>query len=130
MKNKFLEAGEPGYHPFRKIKIMLFGLRYAVLHDFSVLYKLLISGVVLGLSIWLHAWVDAAVVLLATGVVLSAELLNTTIEALCDLIDPDYNQKIHIIKSIAAAAVGIVILTWLIVLGVEFAEIWNVLTSE
>ena len=129
MKNKFLEVGEPGYHPLRKIRIMLYGLRYAVLQDFSVLWKVLLSAVVLGLSIWLHAWVDAAVVLLATGVVLSAELLNTTIEALCDFVDQDYNQKIHIIKSIAAAAVGIVILTWLIVVGVEFTEIWKMLTS-
>lgn len=108
---------------------MLCGLRYAVLHDFSVLWKVLLSAVVLGISIWLHAWVDTAVVLLATGVVLSAELLNTTIEALCDFVDPHYNQKIHIIKSIAAAAVGIIVFAWLIVLGVQFVEIWEVMTS-
>lgn len=129
MRNKFLEVGDTGYHPFRKVRIMLCGLRYAVLHDFSVLWKVLLSAVVLGISIWLHAWVDTAVVLLATGVVLSAELLNTTIEALCDFVDPHYNQKIHIIKSIAAAAVGIIVFAWLIVLGVQFVEIWEVMTS-
>ncbi len=95
-----------------------------------MLWKLLLSAVILGLSIWLHAWVDAAVVLLATGGVLSAEILNTTIEALCDFVDQDYNQKVHIIKSMAAAAVGVAILAWVIVVGAEFAEIWKVLISE
>ena len=130
MKNKFLEVGEPGYHPLRKVKVMLAGLRYAVLHDFSVLYKLIVSIVVLVLSLYFHAWVDTAMVLLATGVVLAAELFNTTIEALCDFVDPLYNEKIRIVKNIASAAVGMVMLAWLIVLGVECVDVWSTVTSS
>ena len=32
MYNKFLGIGEKGYHPLRKIKVCLSGLRYAVLY--------------------------------------------------------------------------------------------------
>ncbi len=70
MRNKFLGTGEPGYHPLRKAAVVLAGLRYAALHDFSVLYKAVLSVLVLGLALWLRAWVDAAVILLATSVVL------------------------------------------------------------
>ncbi|MDZ4235995.1 MAG: diacylglycerol kinase [Dietzia sp.] len=97
MRNKFLGTGEPGYHPLRKLAVVLAGLRYAALHDFSVLYKAVLSVLVLGLALWLRAWVDAAVILLATGVVLAAELFNTAIEALCDFVETRHNDKIGII---------------------------------
>lgn len=47
MRNKFLGIGEPGYHPLHKLRVILNGLRYAVLHDFSVLYKVVLSAVIL-----------------------------------------------------------------------------------
>ena len=117
MRNKFLGTGEPDYHPLRKLRVILAGLRYAVLHDFSVLYKLVLSALVLALALWLQAWVDAAAILLATGVVLAAELFNTAIEALCDFVETRHNEKIRIVKDIAAAATGVAILVWWIVLA-------------
>jgi diacylglycerol kinase (ATP) len=124
MRNKFLGTGEPGYRPLRKLAVIVAGLRYAVLHDFSVMYKVVLSVVVLGLALWLREWVDAALILLATGLVVAAELFNTAIEALCDFVETRHNEKIGIIKDIAAAATGMVILAWWIVLGVEIARIW------
>ena len=124
MRNKFLGTGEPGYHPLRKVAVVLAGLPYAALHDFSVLYKVVLSVLVLGLALWLRAWVDAAVILLATGVVLAAELFNTAIEALCDFVETRHNDKIGIIKDVAAAATGVAILAWAIVLAVELMELW------
>ncbi|MEW5966163.1 MAG: diacylglycerol kinase [Pseudomonadota bacterium] len=124
MRNKFLGTGEPGYHPLRKIAVIAAGLRYAVLHDFSVMYKVVLSVGVLLIALWLHNWVDAAVILLATGLVVAAELFNTAIEALCDFVETRHNEKIGIIKDIAAAATGIVILAWWIVLGVELVRLW------
>lgn len=43
MRNKFLGQGEYGYHPIRKIKVCLSGLRYAIRYDFSVAYKIYLS---------------------------------------------------------------------------------------
>lgn len=45
--------------------------------------------------------------LLCIGMVMTAEGLNTAIEAVADFIHPDYHEKIGIIKDIAAGAVGI-----------------------
>ena len=124
MRNKFLGTGEPGYHPLRKFTVILAGLRYAVLHDFSVLYKLVLSLPVLVLALWLSAWVDAAVILLATGVVVAAELFNTAVEALCDFVEPRHNDKIGIIKDIAAAATGVTILAWWLLLAAQLIDLW------
>ena len=124
MRNKFLGTGEPGWRPLRKFRVIVAGLRYAVLHDFSVMYKVALSVAMLGIALWLRDWVDAALILLATGLVVAAELFNTAIEALCDFVETRHNEKIGIIKDIAAAATGMVILAWWIVLAVEVVRIW------
>ena len=49
MRHKFLGIGDPGYHPLRKLATVFSGLRYAVLYDWSVTYKLIASVVVLAL---------------------------------------------------------------------------------
>ena len=128
MKNKFLETGEYGYHPFRKFKIILSGLRFAVLHDFSVLYKIIISILILIPAIIYKEWVDASLIILATGVMIAAEVFNTAIEAICDFMETRYNEKIKIIKDIAAAAAGITIFTWITVLCIELIKVISRIT--
>ncbi|MCS4300793.1 diacylglycerol kinase family protein [Chryseobacterium sp. BIGb0232] len=51
---------------------------------------------------------DAALVLMASATVLSAEIFNTAIEKLCDIIQPDFDKRIGFIKDIAAGAVILV----------------------
>jgi diacylglycerol kinase len=123
MRNKFLGTGDAGYHPLRKLRTVLSGLRYAVAYDFSVAYKLVLSVVVLAMTFALRAWVDVLLVLLATGLVLVAEMFNSAIEALCDFVEERHNEKIKVIKDIAAAAVGITILMWVVVLAFELVEV-------
>ena len=50
-------------------------------------------------------YTDAALVLMASFVVLSAEIFNTAIEKICDIIQPDFDKRIGFIKDIAAGAV-------------------------
>lgn len=123
MRHKFLGTGEAGYHPLRKIRTVFSGLRYAVLYDWSVTYKLALSVVVLVLAFAARSWVDFMLILVVTGFVLVAEILNSAIEALCDFVETRHNEKIKIIKDIAAAGVGIAIFIWLIVLGVELTRL-------
>jgi diacylglycerol kinase (ATP) len=123
MKNKFLGTGERGYHPLKKFKIILSGLRFAVIYDFSVLYKIVISVVVLIPVLIFNEKVNASLIILATGVMLAAEVFNTAIEAMCDYMETRYNEKILIIKDIAAAAAGISIFAWLAVLAFEIIEL-------
>jgi diacylglycerol kinase (ATP) len=110
----------PGYHPIRKIRVVLSGLRYVILHDFSVTYKLVLSAILLVPCFWLRQWLDFLLILTVTGVVLVAEILNTAIERLCDFVEPTRNERIKIIKDVAAAGVGIGIFAWSVVVLAEF----------
>ena len=130
MKNKFLETGEKGYHPLRKISVVLSALRFAVLTVFSVMYKIVLSVIILIPALILNGPLDASMILLATGVMLSAEIFNTAIEAICDFMKTDYDEKIGIIKDVAAAATGITILIWLLVLIIEIYEFWPFLFKQ
>jgi diacylglycerol kinase (ATP) len=123
VRHKFLGIGEPGYHPLRKLRTVFSGLRYAVLYDWSVTYKLVLSGVILIVAFSLRAWVDFLVILLATAFVVFAEIINSAIEALCDFVEARHNEKIKVIKDIAAAAVGIAIFAWLVVIIVEVGRL-------
>lgn len=125
MRNKFLGQGEHGYHPIRKIQICLSGLRYAIRYDFSVAYKFYLSLFILLVCILLHQWIDALLIVAATGLVLIAEMFNSAIEALCDFIETHENDKIKVIKDISAAATGISILLWVIILAVEAIRVWE-----
>lgn len=125
MQNKFLGTGESGFHPIRKMRIILSGLYFAVITDFSVAYKLVLSILFLIIAFSLRQWVDFEILLIATALVLLAEMFNTTIEALCDFIETQHNEKIKIIKDIAAAATGVAILVWLIVLLIELIRLWS-----
>ena len=128
MRHKFLGTGDPGYHPLRKLRTVFSGLRYAVIYDFSVAYKLVLSALVLAAAFALRAWVDLLLILVVTALVLIAEILNSAIEALCDFVETQHNERIKVIKDIAAAAVGISIFVWFVVLIVETSRFWQAVT--
>lgn len=127
MRHKFLGTGEPGYHPLRKLRTIGSGLRYAVIYDFSVAWKLVFSLCVLVAALFARAWIDSLLIVVVTALVLVAEIMNSAIEALCDFVETRHNEKIGIIKDIAAAGVGIAIFTWLLVLGFEVEEMLRAL---
>jgi diacylglycerol kinase len=122
MRHKFLGTGEPGYHPLRKLRTIVRGLRYAVVSDFSVAWKLILSILVLAAVLLARDWVDALLIVVVTALVLVAEIMNSAIEALCDFVETRHNEKIGIIKDIAAAAVGLAMFAWLLVLGFEIEK--------
>lgn len=129
MRHKFLGIGEPGWHPLRKIATVLSGLRYAVVYDFSVAYKLVLSAIVLAAAFALRAWVDLLLILVVTAFVLVAEMMNSAVEALCDFVESRHDERIRVIKDIAAAAVGIAILAWVVVLAVEASRFWQAIAA-
>ena len=123
MRNKFTDQNSPGYHPVRKVKVVFAGLSFATRHDFSVAYKVVLSLVLAVVSAALQRWVDFVVIVLATGVVLTAELFNSAVEALCDFMETGHDERIGAIKDMAAAAVGVSILVWLVILGYEGVQL-------
>ena len=75
----------------RNIKVMLGGAAFAV-----------IMGLVLQID--LVSW---AIIFLSCGVVISAELVNTAIETVVDLVSPEFHPLAGRAKDIAAAAVWV-----------------------
>ena len=116
----------PGYDPVKKIKVVLKGLKVAVITDFSVAYKLVLSIPILLVAGMFYRWVDLSIILLATGMMLLAELFNSAIEILCDFVEPQHNQQIGTIKDIAAAAAGIAIFVWAAILIIEVIQLWAI----
>ena len=129
MRNKFLGTGEKGYHPLHKIRVCISGLRYAVRYDFSVAYKMYLSIATLIVCFLFRQWVDSLLIMAATALVLIAEMFNSAIEALCDFIETHENHKIKVIKDISAAAAGISILLWVVILVVEFSRLWHLVRA-
>ena len=121
MKNRFLIQDKRGYDPIRKIRTVISGLRYAIA-DTSVAYKMVLSVVVMVATLFLHQWANFLIILLATGLVLITEIVNSAIESLCDFVEERHNEKIKIIKDIAAAAVGISIIVWGVIVVVELQK--------
>ena len=129
MQNKFLGTGEPGFRPIRKIRGGLRGTWYAIRFDFAVAYKLALSIPLLVACFHYKQWLDFGVILVATGMMLVAEMFNTTIEALCDFLVDEQNEKIGIIKDIAAAAAGVSIFVWTAVIVTESIRVWGLLQN-
>jgi diacylglycerol kinase len=81
-----------------------------------------ITTLVVGLALWLRpSRLEWAILVLTVMVVWMAEFFNTALEAVVDLVAPDYHPLAKIAKDIAAAAVLVgalgAVLIGLIVLG-------------
>jgi len=112
------------------MRVWLSGLRYAIFYDFSVAYKIVLSVIVLSVCFYFRQWIDFLLVMVVTGLMLIIEMLNTTIEALCDFVEDRENFKIKVIKDIAAAAAGISIAMWLVVFLTEISRIWYLIYPD
>lgn len=120
----FKKFRTPGYNPTRKLKVILSGLHTAVVTDFSVAYKVVLSIPVLGGAFFFRQWVDVSLILLAMGLMLISKLFNSALEVLCDFVEPQQNEHIRVTKDIAAAAAGLSILVWAAILVIESIQIW------
>jgi diacylglycerol kinase len=86
----------PGYRPIKKIKVIFKGLYIAVITDFSVAYKLVLSIPIVISAIVFHKWVDLSLILIVTGMMLLGELLNSAIEILCDFVEQQDKGVSHL----------------------------------
>jgi len=108
---------KPG-SPWRKARVISMGLWQAA-HDLNVAYKMVVSAVVLVLAAVAWRWLDLAVIAVATGLLLTTELFNTALEALCDFVQPDFDERIGAVKDVAAASAGTGTVAWLAVVVIE-----------
>jgi len=82
------------------------GFRYAIVNERNFKIEIFLALVACIAAYALHiSSVQWVVVIMNIGFVLSAELINTAIEKLCDITTNEMNPTIKIIKDVAAAAV-------------------------
>lgn len=90
----------------RSLKFALKGIWLLITTEHSIMVQLFIAlcmtiaGWYLGIS-----RVEWIMQVMAIGMVLVAESLNTAVEKLCDFIHEDYHKKIEFIKDISAGGV-------------------------
>lgn len=110
------------YHPLRKLRIALDGMRRAILLDFSVRYKVVISVGMLFIAASYETLFHFLFMLAVTGFMLATEVLNTAIESLCDYVQPAADDRIKGIKDVAAASALIGITVWYVVIAIVLYE--------
>lgn len=106
----------PGPPPFRSFPVAvacaLRGLSHAARTQRHFRAQLVIAACALLFAAWARVPpVELAVLTVTAAVVLGAELLNTAVETLTDLIHPDYSPAAAAVKDVAAgAALGAAVL--------------------
>ncbi len=92
------------------------GIVYAFKHEQNFrlhlisLVLVLLAGWYFNLTANEWLWITAA-----AGIVITAELFNTALEVLVDLVSPDVHQKAKIVKDVAAAAVVVAAILALVI---------------
>lgn len=89
----------------KSIKYAVTGAYLLIATEASIQVQVSIALIMTGLGFWFHLSATEWILqLLAIGLVLVAESLNTAIEKMADFVHPDYHKKIGFIKDIAAGA--------------------------
>ena len=91
----------------KSLKFAVKGVWLLITTEHSIMVQLAIAILVSLLGWWLDItkteWIFQ---ILAFGLVLVAESLNTAIEKLCDFVQPEYDKRIGFIKDVSAGAVS------------------------
>lgn len=92
---------------WRSFRFAFDGLRHALRTQPTFRIHVAIAGLITGLVIWLPlSNGEAAVMILAIAAVLAAELFNTAVEAVVNLlVERNHHQIARVAKDVAAAAV-------------------------
>jgi undecaprenol kinase/diacylglycerol kinase (ATP) len=82
------------------------GLGYFFRHESNGRIQSVMGLSTLALAGWFHIrTLEWILILICIGSVLSLEMLNSALEKLCDLVQPDFHPQIKIVKDVAAGAV-------------------------
>ncbi len=105
----------------RSVRFALRGLWLLVTTEHSIISQLIISGIMCVLGFYFEiSSTEWMFQILAIGMILTAESLNTAIEKLCDYLQPNFDKKIGFIKDIAAGAVTFAAITAIIIGGIIY----------
>ena len=100
----------------KSLKYALRGMWLLMSTEHSIMVQTAIAIVMTLIGWWLDISATEWILqILAIGLVLVAESLNTAIEKICDFIHPDYDTRIGFIKDISAGASTFAAITAIII---------------
>lgn len=90
----------------KAFKVAFSGITFATKHELHFKIHLFAATVALACAAWFnlnqYEWIS---ILLCIAAVLTLELINSAIERICNLIEPNFSTDIKIIKDMSAGAV-------------------------
>ena len=90
----------------RSFKYAFNGLKFFFINDHNGRVHLFAAIIVIALSFYLQlSGLEWIAILSVISAVVVAEIINSAIEKLADVVSPEYHPKIKIVKDLAAAAV-------------------------
>lgn len=110
-KDSFLKGRIKSIGYALKGTYLLITTEHSVITQFSLAVFFIITGFLFGIT--KSEWIFQ---IMAIGILLSIEGLNTAVEKVCDFIHPDYHKQVGFIKDIAAGAVTFAALSALTVI--------------
>lgn len=90
---------------FKSFKFSFDGLKYAYTHEQSLVLHLIVMAIIISFGFAFNISPISWVIILVMGaLILTAELFNTSIEAVVDLVTEEYHPLAKIAKDTASAA--------------------------
>jgi diacylglycerol kinase len=113
------------------IKIALGGIKHVLSTQPNTWIHTAFTGAVFGAAALLKLpRGDWAILFLSVGLVWTAEIFNTAVEALVDLISPEFDPRAKVIKDVSAGAVLVSVLAAILVGLVVFGPyLWTWVSS-
>ena len=97
------------------------GLKYAIATQTNFRIQLLFAALAISLGIGLRiSTMEWMILSICIGIVLFAELVNTALEKLADVVHKDHHPEIKLVKDISAAAVLIIAISSAVIGAIIF----------
>jgi diacylglycerol kinase (ATP) len=116
------------YNIISSFKHAVEGVLFALKTEFNIKIQLFIGLFLVVFNVYQSSWFFIFLHLIFMLFVISQEVMNTTIEYLCDLISLEHNHNIKKIKDLSAGSVLLMSISWGLVIAVNllnlFIKIW------
>jgi diacylglycerol kinase (ATP) len=100
----------------RSYKYAAKGVQYTLTTQVNIWAQLIVTMLVMVAAYWLDFSLEQYLILLLTiGLVIAAELFNTALEEMTNLLSPEYREKAGLVKDISAGAVMVAAATSVLV---------------
>ena len=106
------------------------GIEYSVIRDQRVRYKVVLSFVFLLVALLFDDWLHFLLLMAVTGLMVVAEIFNSTVTALCDYMQPRHDTLIAAIKDMAVAASWIAVFIWAVNILIVLYELAGLIKSR